>query len=411
MECRLREIKGNWHAAFKHDGVEYTHSLRTKSEQEAEVRLGPIRDTLYRLETGTLTIPATIDPKTFIVSGGNLTTIASKKPVSPRFTVGQMSTLYLDSLQGVEPNTRLTLKIHLDHAQRIFKADVALEDLSLKDIERYAKVRLAEQRHGKSTQSYTVLKELRTFRRVWAWANERGHSSTSPTWELKSIKLPKDRGRESFRTYDQIKSILARGGISQAEEDRLWETLYLTGEELKELLVYVREHATAPWVYPLTCMVAFTGCRRSEAMRSRIDDWNLETNIVHIREKKRDTSTDFTIRQVDVHPQLAEVMTAWFSTHSGGQHTITADGQPLTVDQATDHFSRTLREQEPVHPKWSKIRGFHTLRHSLASILASKGVDQRYIDKVMGHQTEDMRKRYQHLFPQGGQSAINSLLG
>ena len=56
------------------------------------------------------------------------------------------------------------------------------------------------------------------------------------------------------------------------------------------------------------------------------------------------------------------------------------------------------------------MRGFHTLRHSVASILASKGVDQRYIDKIIGHHTEAMRQRYQHLFPKGVKQAIEQLL-
>ncbi|MBV8129930.1 MAG: tyrosine-type recombinase/integrase [Planctomycetaceae bacterium] len=68
---------------------------------------------------------------------------------------------------------------------------------------------------------------------------------------------------------------------------------------------------------------------------------------------------------------------------------------PLTESQATDHFNRTLAE----HDKWCHIPGFHAFRHSFASILASKGVDQRIIDRYMGHQTEEMRKCYQHLFP------------
>jgi integrase len=45
------------------------------------------------------------------------------------------------------------------------------------------------------------------------------------------------------------------------------------------------------------------------------------------------------------------------------------------------------------------VRGFHVFRHSFASNLATEGVDQRFIDEWMGHQTEDMRKRYRHLFP------------
>ena len=52
----------------------------------------------------------------------------------------------------------------------------------------------------------------------------------------------------------------------------------------------------------------------------------------------------------------------------------------------------------------------HTFRHSFASILAMKGVDQRIIDAMMGHQTEEMRARYQHLFPKAKQRAIDELL-
>lgn len=43
--------------------------------------------------------------------------------------------------------------------------------------------------------------------------------------------------------------------------------------------------------------------------------------------------------------------------------------------------------------------GYHVFRHSLASNLAARGVEQHYIDSVLGHQTEAMRRRYQHLFP------------
>jgi integrase len=404
MECRIRSVKGNWYAAFKHGGVEYTQSLRTKSDHEAEVRLGAIRDTLYRLEHGTIAIPPGADPKAFILSGGQRT---GKSHTAPRLTIGQMSDRYLESLQGVEDNTRLTLRIHLNHAKRVLKADTSLESVQLADVDRYARLRLSESHHGRKTQGHTVRKELRTFRRVWVWAAEHGHVACMPPWKLESITLPKDRGREPFRTFAQIDRVLKRGGMSEEDQERLWETLYLTGQELQDFLDYVRENSTAPWVYPMVAFVALTGCRRSEMVRSRIDDWDLEHGQTHIRELKRDTSREFILRDVYIHPRLREVMEQWFSQHPGGQYTISPSGEPLTVDQATDHFNRTLMG----HKKWSRVRGFHTLRHSVASILASKGIDQRYIDKILGHHADAMRKRYQHLFPKGVSEAINSLLG
>ena len=76
------------------------------------------------------------------------------------------------------------------------------------------------------------------------------------------------------------------------------------------------------------------------------------------------------------------------------------------MDQARVQFFKTLR-----NTKWSVIRGYHVFRHSYASNLAAKGVDQRIIDKHMGHQTEEMRKRYQHLMPEVCKRAVEALMG
>ena len=57
------------------------------------------------------------------------------------------------------------------------------------------------------------------------------------------------------------------------------------------------------------------------------------------------------------------------------------------------------------------VPGWHTLRHSFASICASRGIDQRLINAWMGHQTEEQQKRYQHLFPQQQRQAIDAAFG
>src|SRR5581483_11651673 len=106
-------------------------------------------------------------------------------------------------------------------------------------------------------------------------------------------------------------------------------------------------------------------------------------------------------RKVDMNSRLKHAMAEWFSNHPGGQYAISKDGEPLTVKMATDHFKRIL-----FRSKWSVIPGFHTFRHSFASILASKGVDEPTIDKWMGHQTIEQRERYRHLFPKGLKRSI-----
>jgi integrase len=57
------------------------------------------------------------------------------------------------------------------------------------------------------------------------------------------------------------------------------------------------------------------------------------------------------------------------------------------------------------------VRGFHVFRHSFASNLAAAGARQEVIDEMMGHQTEEMRRRYRHLFPQEKVDALTRAFG
>jgi integrase len=148
-----------------------------------------------------------------------------------------------------------------------------------------------------------------------------------------------------------------------------------------------------------------------------VDDFDFGARTILIREKKRSHLKSLTYRRIPMTDLLAETMSDWLPDHPGGQHAICqelrtrrgAKGQsavPLTRSEAHDHFKRTLKGS-----KWEKIKGFHVFRHSFASNLAAAGVDQRIIDEWMGHQTEEMRRRYRHLLPEQERKAIDSVFG
>ena len=86
--------------------------------------------------------------------------------------------------------------------------------------------------------------------------------------------------------------------------------------------------------------------------------------------------------------------------HSTKQRT---SPQPLTRDEAHDHMKRALSNS-----KWDVVRGWHVLRHSFISMCVANGVDQRILDKWVGH-TTSVRERYQHLTPNLEQDAIKQL--
>jgi integrase len=202
----------------------------------------------------------------------------------------------------------------------------------------------------------------------------------------------------------EIRERIERGGLSPTDQKALWECLYLTGPELMQLLEHVRKVQLEGFVLPMFAFAVYTGARRSEMLRSHIHDFDFRSGRVQIREKKR-VKGKASARWVDLHPSLSAIMKAWFARHPGGQFTLAQDdGTPLNVDLMDHRFEAALRGTT-----WAAVRGFHVLRHSFASVLASKGVDQRIINAFMGHQTDAMAARYRHLFPQTLRSAILEL--
>jgi len=165
-------------------------------------------------------------------------------------------------------------------------------------------------------------------------------------------------------------------------------------------------------------IAAHTGARRSEIIRSEIDDIDLTGGMIVIREQKR-VRGRLTTRSVPLSPRLAEALDAWLSQHPGGRQTFrkpelqaTSDRnqnpmtKAITVDEANHHFKATLLDS-----RWDKLRGWHVLRHSFCSNCAAQGIDQRLINGWVGHQTEEMVRRYRHLIPGQQQEAIRAVFG
>jgi integrase len=415
MASLIQDKSGNYLAAFRWAGKQFTRSLDTQDEILAATGVARVEETLMRLKRGWATMPPEAEPGIFIVSGGQLTgkPVVEPEPVhnipAPPLSVKALFDLYVTHLPAgkKESNTLLTERIHRNHVSRILGEGTAVESLTLAEAQRYAARRSKENWNGKRISSDTIRKELKTLRYIWTWGQGFGHVKAGCPWQLKNLHLGKDQGREPFRTREEIERRIARGGMTPEEIERLWECLYLTGDEVRDCLEHVRQHATALFVYPMVVFVALTGARRSELCRSRIDDFDFRSRVVSLRERKRDQSKQETIRTVDMHDLLRDAMQEWIGRHPGGQFTLCQeDGSPVSIHLASAHFKRTLAGSKT----WQTIPGFHTFRHSFASILAMRGVDQRVIDAFMGHQTAEMRARYQHLFPASRRRAIDELL-
>lgn len=395
---------GVFRIRFRFAGRAFNRSLRTKDEKTALSILARTEDSIRLVEQGRIELPPNIDVAKFLLSDGKL-----NSPYTKAISLKKLLTIYQKRLPDAakEPLTVALETTHIKNFLRLLPSNKLANAITTADLQHYAEKRLKEKRGKRRISPETVKREMDTFRSIWNWARKEFVQGEPPTVGL---TLAKADAKPPFMTWDEIDTRISRGGLSELEIDELWSCLYLTTNQVSEMLEYARKRNRYPFIYPMLTFIAYTGVRRSEMMRSRIDDFDFDSNTILIREKKRSRVKATTYRWVDMARGLSAVMKRWFTHHPGGQFAFcmppanSQTPQPLTRDQARDQYRRTFRKS-----KWDKVRGFHVFRHSFASNLASKGVDQRIIDLWMGHQTEAMRLRYRHLLPSSRRSAIEDL--
>ena len=402
-----REPSGQFHVRFRIGSRKFKRSLKTKSESEAETRRVRLEETIQLVESGRLTVPAHVDLPTYLLSDGRL---EQPLAVPNTATLGRLFDEYIESLPegSMETNSLYTAKIHMNHLRRILRAGFVVNDLSLQHLQEYVRKRSTEKGiRGRQVSPTTIKKELTTFSSVWSWSRLRNYVD-SP-FPNKGLRYPKTTEKPPFQTWKTIEHQIARGGLSDEEQRDLWDCLFLSVGEITDLLAHVAASNQLPSLHPMCCMAAFTGARRSEILRSQISDFDFTSGTVAIREKKRSRSKR-TTRVLPLAPNLREVMTRWLDTRSTTKFTFfnKSDNQEdqVTIGESNHHLRQSLSGS-----RWEKIRGWHLFRHSFISNCAARGIDQRIIDAWSGHQTDEMRKRYTHLFPDIQQDAICLVFG
>ncbi len=391
MASLSRSSGGTYHLVFRYDGKQFRRSLETNDTQQAKRKKAIVEQTLAYLKDGVLTLPhsATADQLwQFLRSAG-------KTPVLPTIatsvTLARLINLYFDSFPDgtKEANTLKTERYHLNHACRILGQRTALETIDPPALRRYIKTREKERgRRGRPVRPVTIRKELQTLRQIWEFAKSEGFVRGDNPVDL--IKKPRKSQKPPFMCWDEIERRIGRGGLSNDDEADLWESLFLRETEVAEFLSHVKSVASSYrrflGIYAAIAFCAYTGARRSEMYRCQIDDVNGQ---VFLREKKRAKQQRITFREVPLHPELAEILDQWLTSHPGGPHLFCkANQKSLDVNSSWEAFKAVTRNS-----KWHVLHGYHVLRHSFASNLARHSVDQYKIDEMMGHQTEEMRRR------------------
>jgi integrase len=296
-------------------------------------------------------------------------------------------------------------RLHVKNILRHLKPTTAISTVTTGTVQHYVEFRSKDEFRGRAVGPDTIKKELSTLRLVWNWAKQQGYLDASPP--VDRIVYPKRDEKPPFMTMAEITRRLKSKSEEERNKSELWEALYLTRREVDQLLVVVSSQQVEPFVYPLFVLVAHTGMRRSELIRAEASDFDFEARTVLVREKKRSRKHALSFRRIPMTALVERVFRKHFAEFPPERYAFHRPGEPLlSEDTATNHFKAALRDTS-----WENVRGFHVLRHSFASNAAAEGVDQRMIDEWMGHQTEEMRRRYRHLTPSKQQAAMDAVFG
>lgn len=257
--------KGNgWYCQFLHHGKRHTFAVGRVSRQEADAKAAQVDYLLLRLKQRLIELPPAVDIVEFLRHDGKPPAVSAKVEGEARvLTLITFRDRYLATHRGsLEARTVEGIELHFKHLLGALGERFPIRELTLADLQGYADARSkAEGTGGKRLSPATIKKEVVTLRTAWNWAAKMG--MVDGRFPSDGLRYPKTDEKPPFRTRQEIERRIAARGLAEGQVKDLWESLYLQADEIAALLAHARERAAYPWIYPLICMAAHTGARRS----------------------------------------------------------------------------------------------------------------------------------------------------
>jgi integrase len=401
------EIRGkSWRVFFNYKGKQHTFTIGEVDAAEASVWKAQTEELLRFLKRNLVSIPNNCTIEQFMFYRGKPPDQPLPTPPETSFAKLRDSYLKMVGNRGIEENTLCTAKIHFSHIAETLGETFSVNGLSLADLQKH----VARRSTKDEVAGVTIKKEIDTLRSAWNWGCRMGY--VEGPLPCHGLVYPQSEEKLAFMTWAEIESRIAGGAPAE-----LWECLYLTELELADFLDFVQCRKAPEWVYPMCVLAAHTGARRSEMIRAERQDVDLDAGVITLREKNRVRGRPPT-RRVPLSNRLKAALAAIpdSGTRLFGKRSVQAVQKAfmrLVGKQSSGAKNLQTKEKKEAkkRTKWSVILGWHVLRHSFIAALANRGIDQRIVDELVGHQTEKQRRRYRHLYPSSAEGAIRTVFG
>lgn len=190
-------------------------------------------------------------------------------------------------------------------------------------------------------------------------------------------------------------------GIKRKREDNA-RMRWLTPQEEQALTRAIEERF--PSYVHVYLLALHTGMRASELLRSKVGDYDANTGMFRVRQKKVRTAPFF--RYV---PATPIAMLAYKRLAEGKKNNEVlcckqeAGGDP-GLTETRYWFDPCVEAAGLVDFLW------HDLRHTFASRLVMGGEPLAAVSRYMGHQSITMTMRYSHLMPENHTKTVNTMM-
>ena len=212
----------------------------------------------------------------------------------------------------MEANSLDTVRLHLRHVVTTPGESFPINTLDAGHLQGHIDRRAASNTGGDRSAPVTLRKEVASFRACWNWGVQAG--KLKGVFPGRGLKYPKTDEKPPFQTRADIERQIGRGGLTDIEVRQLMDALFLTRPDIGSLLTHVRNGSGQPFLYPMVCLAAHTGARRSELLRLRVDDVDFATGTVLLHEKKRARGRR-TSRRVPLSKFVRTVLREWIAAH------------------------------------------------------------------------------------------------
>ena len=183
--------------------------------------------------------------------------------------------------------------------------------------------------------------------------------------------------------YYQVMGVSTKLQIRTPKKRKFLPTV-LTRAEIRRLIEAIKN----PKHRLLLALAYSAGLRVSEAISLKVQDVDLESLSLHIKQAKGQKD------RITVYSGKLKADLCFLLHHKNlGDYIFESDrGGCLTTRTAQAIFSQAVKKSGV-----KKDATFHSLRHSFATHLLENGVDVRYVQELLGHQNIRTTQIYTHV--------------